>query len=45
MNLRTILTATTLLLLLALASFMTGCNTWAGAGKDVERGGEKMQGE
>ena len=24
---------------------MTGCNTVAGAGKDIERGGEKIQGE
>lgn len=24
---------------------MAGCNTWKGAGKDVERTGEVMQGE
>ena len=24
---------------------ITGCNTVAGAGKDIERGGEKIQGE
>ncbi|KWR90466.1 entericidin A/B family lipoprotein [Cupriavidus sp. IDO] len=23
---------------------VTGCNTMAGAGKDIERGGEKVQG-
>jgi len=26
------------------AFFAAGCNTMAGAGKDVERGGEKIQG-
>lgn len=26
------------------AGVMTGCNTIAGAGKDIERGGEKLQG-
>ena len=25
------------------AGVMTGCNTVAGAGKDIERGGEKLQ--
>jgi predicted small secreted protein len=24
---------------------LTGCNTWKGAGKDVERTGEAMQGD
>ena len=37
--------AATLLLLMAAVSFVTGCNTWNGAGKDIERGGEKMQGK
>jgi predicted small secreted protein len=23
--------------------FLSGCNTWKGLGKDVERAGEKMQ--
>ncbi len=32
-----------LLVLLLLAGFISGCNTIAGAGKDIERGGEKMQ--
>jgi predicted small secreted protein len=27
-----------------MAVFATGCNTMSGAGKDIERGGEKMQG-
>ena len=27
-----------------IAAFAAGCNTMAGAGKDVERGGEKIQG-
>ena len=26
------------------AGVMTGCNTIQGAGKDIERGGEKLQG-
>ncbi|TWG85257.1 putative small secreted protein [Cupriavidus gilardii J11] len=35
-----------LIALFALAgvTLITGCNTMAGAGKDIERGGEKMQG-
>jgi predicted small secreted protein len=28
---------------LVLASVLAGCNTVAGAGKDIERGGEKVQ--
>lgn len=35
-----------LLLTILLGMFVfEGCNTWKGAGKDIERGGEKMQGE
>ena len=34
----------TLFAIVLLAAFTTGCNTMAGAGKDVERGGEKIQG-
>ena len=26
-------------------SVLSGCNTVAGAGKDIERGGQKIQGE
>ena len=29
--------------ILALAGFVAGCNTIEGAGKDIERGGEKLQ--
>jgi entericidin B len=29
---------------LALIALFAGCNTMAGAGKDIERGGEKVQG-
>ena len=32
------------LVLLFAAGLMTGCNTIEGAGKDIERGGEKVQG-
>lgn len=32
-------------MLLAGSFLLTGCNTWDGAGKDVERAGEKMQGD
>ncbi len=30
--------------LMVAAGAMTGCNTVAGMGKDIERGGEKLQG-
>ncbi len=43
MKFRTVLMALTLLALVAGTFAMTGCNTWNGAGKDVERAGEKMQ--
>ena len=33
------------ILLLALMSALAGCNTMQGLGKDVERGGEKLQDE
>lgn len=32
-------------LMLALAAFTAGCNTMEGMGKDIERGGEKIQNE
>jgi predicted small secreted protein len=32
----------TLLALTLIAFFAAGCNTMAGAGKDIERGGEKI---
>jgi len=31
------------LFLASLLAVMAGCNTMAGAGKDIERGGEKVQ--
>jgi entericidin B len=34
----------TIMGLLLLAAFSAGCNTMQGAGKDLERGGEKIQG-
>jgi len=34
----------TLTALLLVAFFASACNTMAGAGKDIERGGEKIQG-
>lgn len=34
----------TLLAVALMAFFATGCNTMSGAGKDIERGGEKIQG-
>ena len=33
-----------LIMMMVLAGFMAGCNTMQGVGKDVERGGEKLQG-
>lgn len=33
------------LVLLAVFSVLAGCNTMEGLGRDVERGGEKLQGE
>lgn len=32
-----------LFLMLIAAGSLVACNTWDGLGKDVERGGEKMQ--
>ncbi len=32
-----------LLAILALAGFVAGCNTMEGAGKDIQRAGEKIQ--
>jgi predicted small secreted protein len=45
MKLRKVFMAITLLLMLAATLIVTGCNTWHGAGKDVERAGESMQSE
>lgn len=38
-------TAWTMLGLLVALVVLGGCNTWKGVGKDVERAGEKIQGE
>lgn len=43
MKMRMILVAATLLMMLTSVVFLSGCNTWEGLGKDVERTGEKMQ--
>lgn len=45
MNLRNIMIAVTLLAVLTVTLSLTACNTWEGAGKDVEKTGEAMQGE
>lgn len=45
MNTRIAIFTAALLALLTGMLTLTGCNTWEGAGKDVERAGEKMQGE
>jgi predicted small secreted protein len=34
----------TIMGLLLLAAFTAGCNTMSGAGKDIERGGQKIEG-
>lgn len=34
----------TLIALFLIAFFAAGCNTMAGAGKDIQRGGEKVEG-
>jgi predicted small secreted protein len=45
MKVRKIVMSATLLALLAGMFLISGCNTWKGAGKDVEKTGEKMQGK
>ena len=34
-----------ILALIALGVVLSGCNTMSGVGRDIERGGEKLQGE
>ena len=34
----------TIMAVVLVGFFAAGCNTMAGAGKDIERGGEKIQG-
>ena len=36
-------TSLTLLVVAAAMICLSGCNTWHGAGRDIERTGEKMQ--
>ena len=43
MNKQRLIVSVTLLLMSAAMLFVSGCNTWEGAGKDVEKAGEKMQ--
>ncbi|MEI8196394.1 MAG: entericidin EcnAB [Phycisphaerae bacterium] len=43
MKSRWITASVALFLLIAAMLLLDGCNTWRGAGKDVERTGEKMQ--
>lgn len=45
MNARRIFFVVTLLTLLTGLLASTGCNTWRGAGKDVQSTGEAMQGK
>jgi predicted small secreted protein len=45
MKLRKSLMLVVLLALVVGMSSMNGCNTWKGAGKDVEKTGAKMQGK
>jgi predicted small secreted protein len=45
MNVRKIIITVTLLTLFVGMFSLTGCNTWKGAGKDVEKTGESMQGK
>ena len=44
MKMRIIITAMLLALLVGMLS-LSGCNTWQGAGKDVEKAGDSMQGK
>lgn len=43
MKTRKILMVATLLMLLTSMFVLSGCNTWKGLGRDVEKTGEKMQ--
>jgi predicted small secreted protein len=45
MKKRTLATSLILLGLIVAGLTLTGCNTWKGVGKDVERTGEAMQGK
>jgi predicted small secreted protein len=43
MNVRRIIKTSTLLTILVGIFALSGCNTWKGVGKDVEKTGEAMQ--
>jgi predicted small secreted protein len=43
MKMRKITVVATLLMLLTSVFVLSGCNTWKGLGKDVEKTGEGMQ--
>jgi len=43
MKTRIVIVTVTLLALLAGVLTLTGCNTWKGAGKDIEKTGDAMQ--
>jgi predicted small secreted protein len=45
MNIRLIVVTVALVALLVGALSLTGCGTWHGLGKDVEKTGEAMQGK
>lgn len=45
MKSRIVIVTVTLLALLAGMLSLSGCNTWRGAGKDVEKAGDSMQGK
>ncbi|TVQ63870.1 MAG: entericidin A/B family lipoprotein [Phycisphaerales bacterium] len=45
MKTRICITAITMLGMVVWMFSITGCNTWKGVGKDVERTGEAMQGD
>ena len=45
MKVRGIMVVAVLLVLLTGTVLFGGCNTWQGAGKDVENAGESMQGD
>ena len=43
MNKNRMIVSVTLLLMSMAMLFVNGCNTWHGAGKDVEKAGDSMQ--
>ena len=45
MNTRIVAVTVMLIALWVVALTLVGCNTWEGAGKDIEKTGEAMQGD